>query len=133
MHSSKDKQLNQFRVDDVGTILTTNQGLKMAEDEFSLKAGERGPTLMEDFHFREKITHFDHERIPERVVHARGTGAHGEFQLYESMKKYTKAGFLQDPNVKTPLFVRFSTVIGFRGSADTIRDVRGFAIKFYTQ
>lgn len=133
MHNAKDEQLNQFRVDDTGQNLTTNQGLKMAEDEFSLKAGERGPTLMEDFHFREKITHFDHERIPERVVHARGTGAHGEFQLYESMKEYTKANFLQDPNVKTPLFIRFSTVIGFRGSADTVRDVRGFAIKFYTQ
>ncbi|MGD9567890.1 MAG: catalase [Sedimentibacter sp.] len=133
MKNDKDEQLNQFRVDDIGQNLTTNQGLKMAEDEFSLKAGERGPTLMEDFHLREKITHFDHERIPERVVHARGTGAHGEFQLYESMKEYTKAGFLQDPNVKTPLFVRFSTVIGFRGSPDTVRDVRGFAIKFYTQ
>jgi len=129
----KNQQLDQFRVDDKGEDLTTNQGLKMAEDEFSLKAGERGPTLMEDFHFREKITHFDHERIPERVVHARGTGVHGEFQLYESMKEYTKAAFLQDPNVKTPLFVRFSTVVGFRGSADTVRDVRGFAIKFYTQ
>lgn len=129
----KNQQLDQFRVDDKGTDLTTNQGLKMAEDEFSLKAGERGPTLLEDFHLREKLTHFDHERIPERVVHARGTGVHGEFQLYESMKEYTKAGFLQDPNVKTSLFVRFSTVVGFRGSADTVRDVRGFAIKFYTQ
>ncbi|NYB73580.1 catalase [Sedimentibacter hydroxybenzoicus DSM 7310] len=133
MNNFKDEQLNQFRVDDMGKDLTTNQGLKMTEDEFSLKAGERGPTLMEDFHFREKITHFDHERIPERVVHARGTGAHGEFQLYESMKEYTKAGFLQNPNVKTPIFIRFSTVAGFRGSADTVRDVRGFAIKFYTQ
>lgn len=133
MHNSKDDQLNFFRVDDMGKDLTTNQGLKMSEDEFSLKAGERGPTLMEDFHFREKVTHFDHERIPERVVHARGTGAHGEFQLYESMKEYTKAGFLQNPEVKTPVFIRFSTVIGFRGSPDTVRDVRGFAIKFYTQ
>lgn len=133
MNNFKDEQLNQFRVDDMGKDLTTNQGLKMAEDEFSLKLGERGPTLLEDFHLREKITHFDHERIPERVVHARGTGAHGEFQLYESMKEYTKAGFLQDTNVKTPIFVRFSTVAGFRGSADTVRDVRGFAIKFYTQ
>jgi len=129
----KNQQLDQFRVDDKGTELTTNQGLKMAEDEISLKAGERGPTLMEDFHLREKLTHFDHERIPERVVHARGTGVHGDFQLYESMKEYTKAGFLQDPNVKTSLFVRFSTVVGFRGSADTVRDVRGFAIKFYTE
>jgi catalase len=133
MKNAKDEQLDQFRTDDTGKNLTTNQGLKMSEDEFSLKAGERGPTLMEDFHLREKITHFDHERIPERVVHARGTGAHGEFQLYESMKEYTKAGFLQEPDVKTPLFVRFSTVAGFRGSADTVRDVRGFAIKFYTQ
>lgn len=133
MKNAKDEQLNQFRVDDTGKVLTTNQGLKLTEDGVSLTAGERGPTLMEDFHFREKITHFDHERIPERVVHARGTGAHGEFQLYESMKEYTKAGFLQDPEVKTPLFMRFSTVAGFRGSADTVRDVRGMAIKFYTQ
>jgi catalase len=129
----KDEQLNGFRVDDQGKNITTNQGVTLAVDEFSLKAGDRGPTLMEDFHFREKITHFDHERIPERIVHARGTGAHGEFQLYESMKEYTKAGFLQDPSVKTPLFIRFSTVAGFRGSADTVRDVRGFALKFYTQ
>lgn len=132
MKNVKDQQLEQFRVSDLGKDLTTNQGLKMAEDEFSLKAGERGPTLLEDFHFREKMTHFDHERIPERVVHARGTGVHGEFELYESMKEYTKAAFLQDPGVKTPVFVRFSTVAGSRGSADTVRDVRGFAIKFYT-
>jgi catalase len=88
---------------------------------------------MEDFHFREKLTHFDHERIPERVVHARGSGAHGYFQVYESMAEYTRAKFLQDPSVKTPVFVRFSTVVGFRGSADTVRDVRGFATKFYTE
>ncbi|MDD2362012.1 MAG: catalase, partial [Oscillospiraceae bacterium] len=113
--------------------MTTNQGLKLSEDEVSLKAGERGPTLMEDFHFREKVTHFDHERIPERAVHARGSGAHGVFEVYESMKPYTKAKFLQDPNVKTPVFVRFSTVIGSRGSKDTTRDVRGFATKFYTE
>ena len=131
--NSKDEQLEFFRVDDQGKKLTTNQGLKMAEDEFSLKAGERGPTLMEDFHFREKLTHFDHERIPERVVHARGFAAHGHFQIYESMKKYTKAKFLQDPTVKTPVFVRFSIVNGSRGTADTIRDARGFATKFYTE
>ncbi|WFA07792.1 catalase [Tissierella sp. Yu-01] len=131
--NKKHEQLETFRVKDEGKALTTNQGLKIAEDEFSLKAGERGPTLMEDFHFREKITHFDHERIPERVVHARGFGAHGEFQVYESMKEYTKAKFLQEPSVKTPVFVRFSTVIGFRGSADTVRDVRGMATKFYTE
>ncbi|WP_088105876.1 catalase [Halalkalibacter urbisdiaboli] len=129
----KNQQLDYFRVDDKGKKLTTNQGLKMAEDEFSLKAGERGPTLMEDFHFREKLTHFDHERIPERVVHARGFAAHGEFQVYQSMAKYTKAKFLQDPTKKTPVFVRFSTVNGSRGSADTVRDARGFATKFYTE
>ncbi|MCM3586582.1 catalase [Mesobacillus maritimus] len=129
----KDEQLELFRVNDKGKKLTTNQGLKMSEDEFSLKAGERGPTLMEDFHFREKLTHFDHERIPERVVHARGFSAHGEFQVYENMKKYTKAKFLQDPTKKTPVFVRFSTVVGSRGSADTVRDVRGIATKFYTE
>ncbi len=132
--NSKNEQLEEFRSEDnQDKALTTNQGLKMAEDEFSLKAGERGPTLMEDFHFREKVTHFDHERIPERVVHARGAGAHGVFQVYESMRPYTKAKFLQDPSVKTPVFVRFSTVVGSRGSKDTARDVRGFATKFYTE
>lgn len=130
--NSKNEQLEFFRVDDRGQKLTTNQGVKMSEDEFSLKAGERGPTLMEDFHFREKLTHFDHERIPERVVHARGFAAHGEFQVYKNMGKYTKAKFLQDSSVKTPVFVRFSTVNGSRGSADSVRDARGFATKFYT-
>ncbi|MBM7704410.1 catalase [Metabacillus iocasae] len=129
----KDEQLEQYRVDDTGKHLTTNQGLKVAEDEFSLKAGQRGPTLMEDFHFREKMTHFDHERIPERIVHARGFAAHGEFEVYESMKEFTKAKFLQDPLVKTPVFVRFSTVAGSKGSADAVRDARGFATKFYTE
>ncbi len=113
--------------------MTTNQGLKVSEDEFSLKAGERGPTLMEDFHFREKMTHFDHERIPERVVHARGFGVHGEFELYESLEKYTKAGLFTDTSRRTPVFVRFSTVAGNRGSMDIPRDVRGFATKFYTE
>ncbi|KKB36923.1 catalase [Bacillus thermotolerans] len=131
--SKKDEQLEQFRVEHEGAKLTTNQGLPVSEDEHSLKAGERGPTLMEDFHFREKMTHFDHERIPERVVHARGFGAHGYFQVYEPMAEYTKAKFLQDPSVKTPVFVRFSTVAGSRGSADSVRDVRGFATKFYTE
>lgn len=131
--NSKNEQLEEYRVDDSGKHLTTNQGLKVSEDEFSLKAGERGPTLMEDFHFREKMTHFDHERIPERIVHARGFAAHGEFEVYESMKEYTKAGFLQDPSKKTPVFVRFSTVAGNRGSAETVRDARGFATKFYTE
>jgi len=131
--NAKEEQLEMFTVDDKKGSLTTNQGLKMAEDEFSLKAGERGPTLMEDFHFREKITHFDHERIPERIVHARGTGVHGVFELTESMTKFTKANFLQETGTKTPMFVRFSTVAGFRGSADTVRDIRGIAMKFYTQ
>lgn len=131
--NSKDQQLEQFRSGHDGEALTTNQGLRVSEDEHSLKAGVRGPTLMEDFHFREKMTHFDHERIPERVVHARGYAAHGHFQVYEPMAEYTKAKFLQDPSVKTPVFVRFSTVAGSRGSGDTVRDVRGFATKFYTE
>ncbi len=98
-----------------------------------LKAGERGATLLEDFILREKITHFDHERIPERIVHARGTAAHGFFQVYKPMAQYTKAGFLNDPSLKTPVFVRFSTVAGSRGSTDLARDVRGFSVKFYTE
>ncbi|MBV9960293.1 MAG: catalase, partial [Acidobacteria bacterium] len=113
--------------------LTTNQGVRINDDQNTLKAGERGPSLLEDFIFREKITHFDHERIPERVVHARGAGAHGYFQVYESQAPLTKARFLQDPKVKTPVFVRFSTVAGSRGSTDLARDVRGFAVKFYTE
>lgn len=112
--------------------LTTNQGLPIADDQNSLKAGDRGPTLLEDFHLREKITHFDHERIPERVVHARGYGAHGYFQAYKGNDELTKAEFLCDPQVQTPVFCRFSTVAGSEGSVDTPRDVRGFAVKFYT-
>lgn len=131
--NSKNKQLDQFRIQNAGKKMTTNQGLKVSNDEDSLKAGIRGPTLLEDFHLREKITHFDHERIPERVVHARGYAAHGEFELYQSMKDYTKAGFLQKPGSTTPVFVRFSTVVGNKGSKDTARDVRGFATKFYTE
>jgi catalase len=107
--------------------------VKISDDLHSLKAGARGPTLLEDFHFREKMTHFDHERIPERVVHARGVAAHGVFQVYEDLSDLTKAGLLRDPSLKTPVFVRFSTVAGSRGSSDTPRDVRGFAVKFYTQ
>src|SRR5512133_1237515 len=114
-------------------FMTTNQGLRINDDQNSLKAGERGPTLLEDFQLREKITHFDHERIPERIVHARGSGAHGYFELNESMAKYTKAKFLQTPGTRTPVFVRFSTVAGSRGSSDLARDVRGFAVKFYTE
>ena len=113
-------------------ILTTNQGLPISDNQNSLKAGDRGPTLLEDFILREKITHFDHERTPERIVHARGTGAHGYFQAYDSLEKFTTAAFLNDTKAKTPVFVRFSTVAGERGSADLARDVRGFAVKFYT-
>lgn len=131
--NTKNEQLDDFRVDNASQKLTSNQSLKVSHTDDSLKAGARGPTLLEDFHFREKMTHFDHERIPERVVHARGFGAHGYFQVYECMSEFTKAKFLQDPSVKTPVFVRFSTVVGSRGSADTIRDVRGFATKFYTE
>ena len=115
-------------------FLTTNEGLRMEDDQNTLKAGARGPSLLEDFHFREKITHFDHERIPERIVHARGSAAHGVFQVYDdSLKRYTKARFLTDPSRRTPVFVRFSTVAGSRGSSDLARDVRGFATKFYTE
>jgi catalase len=120
-------------VEDQGEYLTTNQGVRVNDDQNTLKDGERGASLLEDFIFREKITHFDHERIPERVVHARGAGAHGYFQVYEPMAEFTKAKFLQDPKVKTPVFVRFSTVAGSRGSTDLARDVRGFATKFYTE
>jgi catalase len=108
-------------------------GLAHFDNQNSLKGGGRGPTLLEDFILREKITHFDHERIPERIVHARGSGAHGYFQPYKSMKHVTSANFLSDPKVKTPVFVRFSTVAGGAGSVDLPRDVRGFAVKFYTQ
>src|SRR5688572_20895346 len=116
-----------------GEVLTSNQGVPVNDDHNSLKVGDRGPTLLEDFLLREKITHFDHERIPERIVHARGVAAHGVFQVYESMASVTKARFLQDPAAKTPVFVRFSTVVGSRGSSDLARDVRGFAVKFYTE
>ncbi len=115
-----------------GQVLTTNAGIPVSDDQNSLKAGGRGPTVLEDFHFREKTSHFDHERIPERVVHARGSGAHGVFTPYANASEYSKAAFLQDPDVETPVFVRFSTVTGGAGSVDLPRDVRGFAVKFYT-
>ena len=129
----KVESLEPAREDPTAGFLSTEQGQLVDDTDNSLKVGPRGPTLLEDFHLREKITHFDHERIPERVVHARGSGAHGYFQVYESMAEYTRAKFLQDPSVKTPVFVRFSTVVGSKGSADTVRDVRGFATKFYTE
>jgi len=114
------------------TLLTTNQGVPISDNQNSLKSGARGPTLLEDFVLREKITHFDHERIPERIVHARGSGAHGYFQPTKSLARLTKASFLQDPKRKTEVFARFSTVAGGAGSGDLPRDVRGFAVKFYT-
>lgn len=130
--NAKLQSLETFRSDATGQALRTNQGVKIADNQNSLKAGARGPSLLEDFIMREKITHFDHERIPERIVHARGTGAHGYFQSYGNHADLTKAGLLQDPDKITPVFVRFSTVQGPRGSGDTVRDVRGFAVKFYT-
>lgn len=114
-------------------VLTTNQGLPISDNQNSLKAGSRGPLLLEDFILREKITHFDHERIPERIVHARGSGAHGYFQPYECAGDITCASFLQDPAKRTEVFARFSTVAGGAGSVDLPRDVRGFAVKFYTE
>jgi len=124
--------LDRVRVDSSGRALTTNQGVFIADNQNSLKAGLRGPTLLEDFILREKITHFDHERIPERVVHARGSAAHGYFECYEPLTKLTKASIFAEAGKRTPVFVRFSTVAGERGSTDTARDVRGFAVKFYT-
>ncbi|MDB5778858.1 MAG: Catalase [Polaromonas sp.] len=131
---SQDKaiQLEAFTTEE-STGLTSNQGVQLADNHNSLKAGDNGPTLLEDFILREKIAHFGHERIPERVVNARGSGAHGFFKPYTSMVQYTSAAFLQDPEVETPVFVRFSGATGSLGSADTVRDVRGFAVKFYTQ
>lgn len=131
--NEKLKSLDPHRKGGEGYALTTNQGVRIADDQNSLRAGTRGPTLLEDFILREKITHFDHERIPERIVHARGSAAHGYFQPYKSLKEITKADFLSDPNKITPVFVRFSTVQGGAGSADTVRDIRGFATKFYTE
>src|SRR5580704_15840474 len=129
----KEKDLATVTTDDRNPM-TTNQGQPISTDQNSLRAGQRGPTLMEDQVLREKIQHFDHERIPERVVHARGAAAHGVFQVYDnSLAKYTMASVLTDPELRTPVFVRFSTVAGSRGSADTARDVRGFAVKMYTQ
>jgi len=125
--------LDRVRVDNTGQALTTNHGVKIADNQNSLKIGLRGPTALEDFILREKITHFDHERIPERVVHARGSAAHGYFEAYEDLSAVTKAAPFSKKGKRTPVFLRFSTVAGERGSADTARDVRGFAVKFYTE
>ena len=130
--TAKKEDLTLNTTDGTDQVLTSNQGLPINDDQNSLKAGLRGPTLLEDHLLREKITHFDHERIPERAVHARGSGAHGYFQVYKSQSALTKAGFLNDPSRRTPVFVRFSTVAGSRGSGDLARDARGFAVKFYT-
>ncbi|WP_157130531.1 catalase, partial [Luteibacter yeojuensis] len=114
-------------------VITTNQGLALSDGENSLTAAPRGPVLLEDFILREKITHFDHERIPERIVHARGSAAHGYFELTESLEEYTTARVLTEVGMRTPVFTRFSTVAGGSGSVDTPRDVRGFAVKLYTK
>jgi catalase len=132
--NAKQQQLDPARLSRESGYLTTQQGVRVDHTDDALTVGERGPTLLEDFHAREKITHFDHERIPERVVHARGAGAYGYFEPYDdSLAEYTVAKFLTTPGKQTPVFVRFSTVAGSRGSADTVRDVRGFATKFYTE
>ncbi|MET0465114.1 MAG: catalase [Chitinophagaceae bacterium] len=131
--SEKITELEPDKESGQGELMTTNHGVKINDDQNSLKAGDRGATLLEDFILREKITHFDHERIPERIVHARGSAAHGTFKLYESLEDITRANFLTDTSAETPVFVRFSTVAGSRGSTDLARDVRGFAVKFYTQ
>jgi catalase len=124
--------LERVRVDSTGRVLTTNQGVAIGDNQNSLKAGLRGPTLLEDFILREKVTHFDHERIPERIVHARGSAAHGFFECYQPLRDLTRASLFAEAGKRTPVFVRFSTVAGERGSTDTARDVRGFAVKFYT-
>lgn len=124
--------LDRVRVDASGQPLTTNQGVRVADNQNTLKIGLRGPSLLEDFILREKITHFDHERIPERIVHARGSGAHGYFEAYDALTKYTRAAPFVEKGKITPVFARFSTVAGERGSKDTARDARGFAVKFYT-
>ncbi|WP_392711099.1 catalase [Rhizobium ruizarguesonis] len=132
LHRGAGGELHQFAEDGM-PVLTTSQGGPVSDDQNTLRIGARGPTLVDDFHFREKIFHFDHERIPERVVHARGYGAHGYFETYESLAAYTRADLFQRPGEKTPAFVRFSTVAGSKGSFDLARDVRGFAVKIYTQ
>ena len=124
--------LDRVRVDATDRALTTNQGVPVGDNQSSLKAGLRGPTLLEDFILREKITHFDHERIPERIVHARGSAAHGVFECTRAIPEFTRASLFAEAGKQTPVFVRFSTVLGERGSTDTARDVRGFAVKFYS-
>src|SRR4051812_32759682 len=130
--AAKQKQLEAFTQPAEGA-LTTAEGIAVTDNHNSLRAGARGPLLAEDFFLRDKLAHFERERIPERVVWARGAGAHGHFELTRSLLDYTSAGFLQDVGARTPVFVRFSNLTGSQGSADTVRDVRGFAVKFYTR
>src|SRR3712207_9500485 len=118
---------------DDNRVLTTRQGHPVSDNQSLRSVGERGPATLENYQFIEKITHFDHERIPERVVHARGSGAHGYFECYEPLTDLTRASIFAEAGKRTPTFVRFSTVVGERGSTDTARDVRGFAVKFYTE
>lgn len=129
---ARQRQLEAFIAPAEGP-LTTDQGVVVPDNHNALRAGVRGPLLAEDFILREKLAHFEHERIPERVIHARGAGAHGYLEVYRSLSAYTRADFLQEPGARTPVFVRFSNLTGARGSADTVRDVRGFAVKFYTR
>src|SRR5690625_1811715 len=133
--NEKQEQMNQYRRKNngPGKKLTSDAGLKISNDRWSLRAGKRGPTLFQDFHFYRKQSHFNRERIPEKVVHARGDGAYGGFELYKSMRHVTRAHFLQEPGRKTPVFVRFSNFIGSKGSKDTAIDIRGIATKFYTE
>lgn len=131
--NAKTEQLKQHKVKNTGENMTNDAGLKISNNQWSLRAGKRGPTLFQDSHFYKKQSHFNRERIPEKVVHARGFGVHGIFECTRSMTEYTRAHFLQEPGIKTPVFVRFSNFIGSRGSKDTAIDVRGFATKFYTQ
>ena len=131
--NKKQEQLDQYRRVNEGKPMTTNDGKKISNDQDQLKAGIRGPTLHEDHQYFEKMTHFVKEEIPQRVVHPRGYGAHGEFECYKSMKHITKAGFLQEAGKKTPVFNRFSTVQGRSGSKDTARDMRCWGAKFYTE
>lgn len=133
VENAKQKQLDRYRIRNTGKPMTTNQGRKISNDQDQLKAGIRGPSLHEDKQYFEKMTHFVKEEIPQRVVHPRGYGAHGEFECYQSMKHVTKAGFLQEAGLKTPVFNRFSTVQGRSGSKDTARDMRCWGAKFYTE
>ena len=131
---AKERQMEKYTLDEnADTPYTTYFGAKVSETDRAIRAGERGPTVINDFHNREKISHFDHERIPERVVHARGAGAFGEFKLHTSLEGLTSAPILTDTSRITPAYVRFSTVNGSRGSADSVRDPRGFAVRLYTE